>query len=62
MEINMIAKQNRSDALIQIMANCYGTENYYTSNYLHFNYTDGVKTFCDKASAFWLLDIKRGQR
>ena len=53
----MIAKQNRSDALIQIMANCYGTENYYTNNYIHFKYTDGIKTFCEKAQAYWLLDI-----
>ena len=48
---------SRSDNLNAIMANCYGTENYYTNNYLHFNYTDGVMTFCDKASAFWLLDV-----
>ena len=56
----MIAKQNRSDALIQIMGNCYGTENYYTNNYISFKYTDGIKTFCEKAEAYWLLNIIQG--
>ena len=60
MEINMIAKQNRSDALIQIMGNCYGTENYYTNNYISFKYTDGIKTFCEKGEAYWLLNIIQG--
>ena len=60
MEINMIAKQNRSDTLIQIMGNCYGTENYYTNNYISFKYTDGIKTFCEKAEAYWLLNIIQG--
>ena len=55
---NMLEQElSRSNNLNAIMSNCYGTENYYTNNYLHFNYTDGVMTFCDKASAFWLLDI-----
>lgn len=43
--------------LVAIMKNCFGTMNYYCSHYLSFKYTDGVKTFCDKASAYWLLDI-----
>lgn len=43
--------------LEQIMANCYGTENYYTDHHLGFKYTDGVKTFCKNAMAYWLLDI-----
>ena len=43
--------------LEQIMANCYGTENYYTNQFLHFKYTDGVKVFCEKVGAYWLLDL-----
>lgn len=40
-----------------IMSYCYGTENYYKIPQYSFNYTDGVKTFCEKADAYWLLDI-----
>ena len=43
--------------LEQIMAQCYGTENYYTNQFLHFKYTDGVKVFCEKVGAYWLLDL-----
>jgi len=43
--------------LEQIMAHCYGTENYYTNQFLHFKYTDGVKVFCEKVGAYWLLDL-----
>ena len=39
------------------MSYCYGTENYYKIPQYTFNYTDGVKTFCEKADAYWLLDI-----
>ncbi|MBR6412229.1 MAG: hypothetical protein IKS41_03595 [Alphaproteobacteria bacterium] len=50
----------QSDNLNTIMANCYGTENYYTNNYLKYNYTDGIKTFCEQASAYWLLSLIQG--
>jgi hypothetical protein len=36
----------------------YGTENYYKHPLVQqFLYTDGVKYFCDKAQAYWFLDI-----
>ena len=47
----------KSNELQQIMSYCYGTENYYKIPQYSFNYTDGVKTFCEKADAYWLLDI-----
>ena len=47
----------KSTELENIMSYCYGTENYYKNNLYTFNYTDGVKTFCEKADAYWLLDI-----
>ena len=43
--------------LENIMSYCYGTENYYKIPQYSFKYTDGVKTFCEKADAYWLLDI-----
>ena len=53
MELTMATKQNIADALIQIMGNCYGTENYYINNYIHFKYTDGVITlFNDPVVSF----------
>lgn len=60
MELTMATKQNMADTLMQIMGNCYGTENYYTNNYIHFKYTDGIKTFCEKAQAYWLLNLIQG--
>ena len=53
----MSDKENKSKELERIMSNCYGTENYYTNQFLHFKYTDGVDTFCKTAGAYWLLDI-----
>ena len=47
----------KSTELENIMSYCYGTENYYENNLYTFNYTDGIKTFCEKADAYWLLDI-----
>ena len=47
----------KSTELENIMSYCYGTENYYKIPQYSFNYTDGVKTFCEKADAYWLLDI-----
>ena len=43
--------------LENIMSYCYGTENYYTNDYIHFKYTDGIKTFCKTAQAYWFLDV-----
>ena len=43
--------------LIEKLMFCRGTDNYYTNPYLSFEYTDGVKIFCDIAEAYWLLDI-----
>ena len=47
----------KSSDLEHIMSYCYGTENYYKNNLYTFNYTDGVKTFCENADAYWLLDL-----
>ena len=47
----------KKEKLEEAMENCYGTENYYVSKHLAFKYTDGVKTFCDVAEAYWLLDL-----
>lgn len=50
MELTMATKQNMADALIQIMGNCYGTENYYTNNYIpYFNYTKYNNGFSDNS-------------
>ena len=46
-----------SNKLHQIMSYCYGTENYYKIPQYSFKYTDGVKMFCEKADAYWLLDL-----
>lgn len=43
--------------LRQAMYFCTCTENYYTNEHLSFEYTDGVKTFCETAGAYWLLDL-----
>ena len=47
----------KSTELENIMSHCYRTEHYYKIPRYSFNYTDGVKTFCEKADAYWLLDI-----
>ena len=47
----------KSTELENIMSYYYGTENYYKNNLYTFNYTDGIKTFCENADAYWLLDI-----
>ena len=47
----------RTAKLNEAMYFCTGTENYYTNQFLHFKYTDGVKIFCEKAGAYWLLDL-----
>ena len=49
--------KNKSAELNTAMAYCYGTEHYYTNPMLNFKYTDGVKTFCEIAQSYWLLDI-----
>ena len=45
-----------SKELEWIMSNCYGTEKWhrYFPN-ADFLYTDGVKTFCENAEAYWFL-------
>ena len=43
--------------LIEKLMFCRGTDNYYTNPHLSFEYTEGVKIFCDIAEAYWLLDI-----
>jgi len=43
--------------LLNAMALCYGTEDYHTNPNLSFDYTDGVKRFCETAEAYWLLDL-----
>ena len=47
----------KSNELQQIMSYCYGTEHYYKIPAYSFKYTDGIKIFCEKADAYWLLDI-----
>ena len=47
----------KSTELEHLMSYCYGSENYYKIPQYSFIYTDGVKTFCEKADAYWLLDI-----
>ena len=47
----------KSNELQQIMSYCYGTEHYYKIPAYSFKYTDGIKTFCENADAYWLLDI-----
>ena len=47
----------RKKQLIEKLMFCNGTENYYTNPHLAFQYTDGVKIFCDIAEAYWVLDI-----
>lgn len=48
----VIAKQLENE-----MAYYSGTENYYSSWIHKFKYTDGIKGFCEKAKAFWFLDL-----
>ena len=40
-----------SNKLENIMSYCYGTEHYYKIPQYSFNYTDGVKTFCEKVDS-----------
>lgn len=47
----------KSTKLENIMSYCYGTEHYYKIPAYSFKYTDGIKTFCENADAYWLLDI-----
>ena len=52
--------QNKSKETLElenIMAYCYGTENYYRYMNSRFMYTDGVKTFAEKAGAYWFIDL-----
>lgn len=48
--------------LKELMAQCYGTENYYREFLLSYLYTDGVKTFAMNAGngAFWFLQEVNG--
>ena len=48
--------------LQNIMAQCYGTEQYYREMLLSYLYTDGVKTFAMNAGegAFWFLQEVNG--
>ena len=51
-------QQNKSSERLRlesIMAQCYGTINYWKEPLLLFKYTDGVKTFADNAGAYWFL-------
>ena len=41
--------------LENIMAQCIGTEHYYTNPVICYKYTDGVKTFAQEAGAYWFL-------
>ena len=42
--------------LKEAMNQCYGTECYYKYPlFPQYNYTEGVKTFCEKAEAYWFL-------
>lgn len=50
-------KKPKTLELENYMANYYGTEHYYTDWAYKFKYTDGVKAFCEKAGAYWILDI-----
>lgn len=45
-----------SEELQQKMNQCYGTEVYYKHPlFPRFNYTEGVKVFCESAEAYWFL-------
>lgn len=48
--------------LKELMAQCYGTENYYREFLLSYLYTDGVRTFAMNAGngAFWFLQEVNG--
>lgn len=56
------AQQNKSVETLKLereMAECCGTEHYYSNFMLKFNYTDGVRQFCNKAGggAYWFFDV-----
>ena len=56
MEANWSKTMIKPNELEWIMSNCYGTEKWYryfpNNNFL---YTDGVKTFCENAEAYWFI-------
>lgn len=53
---------NETAELQNIMAQCYGAEQYYRDTLLRYLYTDGVKTFAMNAGngAFWFLQEVNG--
>ena len=53
----MSNSEDKQLKLIEKLMFCTGTEHYYTNKNLAFEYTDGVKIFCNIAEAYWLLDI-----
>ena len=53
----MESKKVISTKLKNEMSYYYGTENYYCDKAYYFKFTDGVKAFCEKAGAYWLLDL-----
>ena len=53
----MDKEDERNLKLQEALYFCTGSENYYTNKHLAFEYTDGVKIFCDKAEAYWFLDL-----
>ena len=50
-------KEEKNLKLQEALFFCRGTENYYKNKHITFEYTDGVKIFCEKAEAYWLLDL-----
>ena len=48
---------NKRVEILHALGFCFGTEHYYRNRNKTFNYTDGVKIFCKKVHAYWLLDI-----
>jgi len=51
-------ERNEVIELEQGLAQCYGSEQYHKFSVLSpLKITDGVKYLCDKAGAYWLLDI-----
>ena len=53
---------NETNKLQELMAQCYGTEQYYRDQLLSYRYTDGVKTFAMNAGngAYWFLQEVNG--
>jgi hypothetical protein len=55
--------QNKTQETLDLenhMAYYTGTEHYYKYMFSRFVYTDGVKGFCEKAGAYWFLDLVFG--